>query len=202
MDSPYPLTEELRSYARGDRKSVNPLVEEILPRMKRIAASKLNRERAAIPVTPTDLVGEVWAGSLHRGRWQIENRNQFFAIVGLAMQNVLTDMARRRLAERRGNGAIHVSLEMVTAADQPTAANAEEVVLIGLLLEQLARENERVAAVVRSHYVAGYSLEEIASESGLTLRQVRHLWHKGKLWLAKRLASQRPCFKPGPPDPG
>jgi len=202
MDSPYPLTEQLRSYASGSRESVDAMVEEILPRMKRIAASKLSREHAGIPVTPTDLVGEAWAGGLHRGRWQIENRRHFFAIVGLAMQNVLTDMARRRLAERRGSGAAHVSLESVTAADQPSAANAEEVILIGILLEQLARENQRVAAVVRSHYVAGYSLEEIARESGLTLRQVRHLWSKGKLWLATRLASKRARFNSDPQDRG
>jgi len=202
MDSTYPLTEQLRSYAGGNRGTVDALVREILPKMKRIAASKLRRERDGHPMTPTELVGEVWASNLHRCHWEIKDRNHFFSIVGLTMQNALTDLARRRLAERRGKGAPHISLDSISIREQPSVANAEQVIEIGILLEKLAIEDKRVAAIVQWHYVAGFSLEEIASETGLTLRQVRHLWHKGKKWLAARMVSRKSAPKPRPEDPG
>ena len=201
MDSPTSLTERLRSYATGDRNSANVLILEIFPRLRRIAAAKLKSEQAGTQVTPTDLVGEVWATSLHRGYGQVENREHFFSIVGKAMQNVLTDMARKRLAARRGKGASHVSLESVSEIEEPMAVSAEQIVILGQLLDQLAKKDAQVALIVQLHYLAGFSLEEIVAETGLTLRQVRHRWQKGKEWLAIRLASGPSQFRPKPQDP-
>jgi len=100
-------------------------------------------------------------------------------------------MARRRLAARRGKGALHLSLEELLPGEQPAAADAEQVLSIGMLMEALEKTDAKVAFVVRTHYIVGFSLEEIAAETGLTLRQVRHRWEKGKVWLATRLLPRR-----------
>jgi DNA-directed RNA polymerase specialized sigma24 family protein len=39
------------------------------------------------------------------------------------------------------------------------------------------------------HYFAGFTLQEISDVTGLTFRQVRHLWEKGRDWLKDRLRS-------------
>jgi DNA-directed RNA polymerase specialized sigma24 family protein len=73
----------------------------------------------------------------------------------------------------------------------PAVPSAEQVLAVGMLFEELEKVNPKAAFVVHIHYVVGFSLEEIAVESGLTFRQVRYLWKKGEAWLAKRLHSQR-----------
>jgi DNA-directed RNA polymerase specialized sigma24 family protein len=38
------------------------------------------------------------------------------------------------------------------------------------------------------HYFAGFTLEETAEITGLTLRQLRHRWEKTRTWLQMRLS--------------
>jgi RNA polymerase sigma factor (TIGR02999 family) len=190
MSAANSLTEQLRLYASGHKEVGDSLLRAILPRLRQIASRRLSREYAA-PVTPTELIDETWLAGLHQGRWKIENREHFFGIASLAMENVLTDMARRRLAQCRGKGAVHLSLDDLAPGQQPATANAEEILAISMLMEELAKKDAKVAFVVRMHYIVGFSLEEIAKETGLTLRQVRHRWEKGKVWLASRLNSRR-----------
>ena len=184
------LTGRLRLYSGGDRSVADAMFQEIFPRLREIAARRLSRERSAPPVTPTELIGETWLSSLHRGRWTIDNREHFFAIAGLAMEHVLIDMARKRLAQRRGKGALHLSIEEISPSQQPVSAGPEQVLAIAMLLGKLESVDAKSAFVVRMHYVAGFSLQEIADHSGLTLRQVRHRWEKGRVWLASRLLRQ------------
>jgi RNA polymerase sigma factor (TIGR02999 family) len=186
MQSPQSLTGQLQLYFNGEREGGDSIVREIMPRLREVAARKLGRQGNRI--TPSELIGETWLTRIHQGRWKIDDREHFFAIAGLAMEHVLTDMARRRLAARRGSGAVHVPLDEVSPCHQPIAANAEQVVAIGILMAQLAEVDEMCAAIVRAHYFVGFSLEEIAERTGLSLRQVCHRWEKGKLWLATRLA--------------
>jgi RNA polymerase sigma factor (TIGR02999 family) len=189
MPAEVSLTGQLRLYSNGSREGADSMFREILPRLREIAARKLSKERFLAPLSPTELIGETWLASLRRGRWKIENREHFFSIVGLAMENVLTDMARRRLAQRRGKGVVALSLDDLSPGQQPSSAEAEQVLAISMLLEKLARADASAANVVRLHYLAGFSLEEIAHQTGSSLRQVRHRWEKGKLWLAKRLTA-------------
>ena len=188
------LTGQLRLYSNGHQEGVDPLLREILPRLREIAARKLSNERFNAPVSPTELVDETWLASLRRGKWKIENREHFFGIAGRAMEQVLTDMARKRLAQRRGKGAVHLSIDDVEPNGKPPVADAEQILFITMLMEKLAEADAAVADVVRMHYFVGFSLEEIAEQSGLSLRQVRHRWEKGKVWLATRLAPRQPRF--------
>jgi RNA polymerase sigma factor (TIGR02999 family) len=186
MQSADSLTGQLRLYASGHTEYGNSLLLEILPRLRQIAKRKLLRERYP-SFTPTELIGETWLKRLHRGGWKIENRTHFFNIASRGMKFVLADAARKRLTGTRGRGVEHVPIEDAALNLSSDAPSAEQVLAISMLMEQLENVNPAVASIVHLHYVAGFELEEIASETGLTLRQVRHRWHKGKVWLAKRL---------------
>jgi RNA polymerase sigma factor (TIGR02999 family) len=201
MQSARSLTGQLRLYSSGDREAGESVVREILPRLREIAASRLSRRGGGNAMTPTDLIGETWLSRLHYGRWKIESREHFFSLAGLAMEQVLTDMARRRMAQRRGSGAAHLSIDDLSPCRQPASADAEQVLAISLLMEQLAKADPLTADIVRAHYYVGYGLDEIARESGLSLRQVRHRWEKGKLWLASRLGQPSAAVKKTAPNP-
>ena len=190
MDTLNSLTGQLRLYSSGSKEGEDSLVREILPRLRQIASRRLLRERYA-PFTPTELIGETWLTRLQRGGWRLESREHFFRIASRAMKNVLTDTARKHLAQIRGNGALHFSFEEVTQAPESAVPSVEEVLSIAMLLHTLEKENPKVALVVHLHYIVGFGLDEIAAETGMTIRQVRYRWNKGKVWLATQLHARK-----------
>src|ERR1700694_3056381 len=181
------LTEQLRRYSGGDEQIADAVLREILPRLHQIAVRELRRERHIAPLSATELIHEVWLRNLRRGGWQIESREHFYAFAALAMRHALVDMARNRLAGRRGEGKTPLSLEDNNVPILAGGSDPETIVHIGMLMEQLERKDREVARVVDMHYFAGFTLEEIAEITGLTFRQVRHRWGKGRDWLKDRL---------------
>ncbi len=184
------LTAQLRLYSEGFRELGDSIFEQILPRLRQIAARKLARRNSGCEITPNDLVDETWLTRFHKGKWDIEDREHFFGIAGKAMQQALIDLARKEMAARRGGNAEHVSFQELIPTHQPIDANPEQVLVIGMLLDRLEKEDPLTALVVRERHVSGFELQEIAIASGLSLRQVRYRWEKGRVWLASRLGGQ------------
>lgn len=190
MEGAVSLTEQLRAFSGGDRKAAEDVLREILPTLHQIAVRNLRRERYAAPVSPTELINEVWLRHMHKGGWQIRNREHFYAIAGCAMRCVLVDYARSRLALKRG--AMDAAIRLDDSVPEPAdTASAEQIVEIGLLMEKLGQAHPKSLRIVDLHYFAGFSFEEIAEITGLSPRQVRHLWDQGRNWLKNRTKPRR-----------
>jgi len=185
MDRSDSLTKQLQSFSEGDREIAESILREVLPTLHQIAVRELKRERYIAPLSPTELINEVWLRSLRKGGWQINSREHFYAIAALAMRRVLVDFARQRLAHRRGDGEKTYSLDEGFPLAQ--TSDAETIVQMGMLMERLEKAIPEAARIVDMHYFAGFTLQEIAELSGLTFRQVRHLWERGRDWLKDRL---------------
>jgi RNA polymerase sigma factor (TIGR02999 family) len=140
-----------------------------------------------VPLAPTELVNEVWLRNLRRGGYQIRDRNHFYAIAARAMRLFLVDMARSAMAQSRGSGLHQVVFDEANYGHHPVTANHAEMLEFGLLLEKLEAKDPAAARVVDLHHIVGFTLEEIAENTGLTLRQVRHRWQKGSDWLKRHL---------------
>src|ERR1035438_10924896 len=97
MDGSISLTEQLQMFMRGDTAATDALLREVLPRLHEIAVRELKRERYVAPLSKTELIHEIWIGSLSRGGWQVRDRGHFFALACLAMRRGLVDLARKRL---------------------------------------------------------------------------------------------------------
>lgn len=187
MQAAASLTQQLRAYSAGDRNMAEAILLEVFPKLHQIAASHLQNERYCAPVSPTELINDVWVRHLHKGGWSIESRQHFYSIAGQAMRRVLVDYARSRLALKRGGFDEPLSLDVAAYAEPVDTERAEQVVEIGLLMEKLALAHPKSARIVDLHYFAGFSLEEIAQITGLSPRQIRHLWTKGRDWLRDRM---------------
>jgi RNA polymerase sigma factor (TIGR02999 family) len=183
------LTERLQLFMQGDSAVVEALLHEVLPKLHQIAIRELKRERYVAPLSKTELIHEVWLGSLSKGGWQIRDQGHFYALASLAMRRVLVDLARKRLAVRRGAGETTLSLDESGSLLGTSARDAQQIVEIGILMERLEAKDPDAARMVDMHYFSGFTLEEIASETGLTIRQVRSRWEKGLKWLKKMLQS-------------
>jgi hypothetical protein len=105
------LTEQLQRFSGGDRIIAQEVLTAILPKLHQIAVGQLRRERFYAPVTPTELINEVWIRSLRKGGWKIKDREHFYAIAARAMRQVLVDFAQNRLAESRGSGELPSPLD-------------------------------------------------------------------------------------------
>src|SRR5580698_5788546 len=105
------LTERLQLFMQGDSTVVDALLDEVLPKLREIAFRELKRERYMAPISRTELVHEVWISALSKGVWSIRDRGHFYALISLAMRRVLVDMARKRLAVRRGGGETTLPLD-------------------------------------------------------------------------------------------
>jgi RNA polymerase sigma factor (TIGR02999 family) len=181
------LTERLQLFMRGDATVVDSLLDDILPQLHEIAIRELRRERYAAPVSKTELIHELWIRSLAEGGWQIRNQGHFYALISLAMRRVLVDLARKRLAARRGGGEAALSLEESGALLSTSVEDAQQIVEIGILMERLEAEHPEAARMVDMHYFSGLSMDEIAGKTGLTPKQVRKRWETGQKWLKRML---------------
>jgi len=176
------LTKRLREYFGGNAENIDALLREVLPKLRQIAARELQREQIYAPVSPTELIHEIWLRNLSRASWTIRDQGHFYAIASLAMRRVLTDMARKRLADRRKGEETSLStkeFEAVNASDRDAGQIAE----IGMAMDRLEKELPDSARVIDMHYFAGFTFVEIAATNKLTVRQVRLRWEKGIKWL-------------------
>ena len=178
------LTDRLTQLLRGDQSIADSVLREIMPRLRAIAHRELDKERFCRPLESVELVNETWLASIRKGRWHIESRDHFYSIAGRAMQQVLVRMARERETQKR-KGTVH--LEEVQEPLKSNSATPEEVITVSLLLDRLRSYDPAAAEMVSMHYVLGMSLEDAAQKKGLTLRQARHRWQKGKMWMVKHL---------------
>jgi RNA polymerase sigma factor (TIGR02999 family) len=189
MSGPHSLTEQLRRFSGGDRLIAQEVLTAVMPKLHQIAVGQLKREHYHAPVTPTELINEVWIRNLRKGGWQIKDREHFYAIAARAMRQVLVDFARNRLAQSRGSGELPQSLEQHHHEVRDTRNVApEKVIEISDLIDKLEQNDPATARVVEMHHFAGFSLEEIAEVTKLSPRQVRHRWEKGRDWLKDRLS--------------
>jgi RNA polymerase sigma factor (TIGR02999 family) len=183
------LTERLQLFMRGDSAVADALLREVLPKLHDIAVRELRKEHYIAPLSKTELIHEVWLRSLSKRGWQVRDRGHFFALASLAMRRILVDLARARLAERRGGGAVTLPIEEFGDALGSPVDNAQQIVEVGDLMERLELRDPDAARMVDMHYFSGFTLEEISKETGLTFRQVRSRWERGLKWLKRAVRS-------------
>jgi hypothetical protein len=103
------------------------------------------------------------------------------AIAAQAMRHLLIEMARARVASKRGGGAEHVDLDEFEIAQ---THDAEELLEIDDLLRRLEADQPQQAAVVACRFFAGLSEEETATALALSTRTVQREWARAREWLA------------------
>jgi RNA polymerase sigma factor (TIGR02999 family) len=119
------------------------------------------------------------------GRLSITDSVHFRRWAGRAMRSVIVDMARRRLAERRGGGLERI---IVTGSLPVAAPETEDFILrIHDALDTLSAVDPRAAEVVQLRYFAGMTEPEVAEALGSSERTVRRDWEKARLLLAEML---------------
>src|SRR5262249_31793158 len=114
----------LAAVEEGDREAPGKLLELVYTELRRLAASKMAREAPGQTLQPTALVHEASPKALVReaglrlvgANVKFETRAPFFPSPAEAMRRILTDGARRKLAQRHGGGHPQVDADAVEIA--------------------------------------------------------------------------------------
>lgn len=168
--------------------TVAELAPLLYPELRRAARGIRAGVRAGETLQTTALIHEAYLKLARSSGWQ--SRGHFLAAAALAMRQVLVDDARARLTQRRGEGAVPLSLDSIAAQNVAAEAEPDErVVAVGEALERLARLNPRLAQVVECRYYAGYTEAETALALAVNERTVRRDWVKARAWLYQELGA-------------
>lgn len=168
----------LGAAGHGDRKALEDLYELVYGELRTMAESGMRRERAGHTLQPTALVNEVYLRLTGEESWQ--NRRHFFGAAAQAMRRVLVDHARKKQADKRGDG-----LERVTLSDLDVSAPEADldVLAVNDALEVLAVEDPRLSEVVTLRFFAGMSIEDTARALDRSPATVKRDWAFARAWL-------------------
>lgn len=168
----------------GSAEAYDDLFSLIYEELRRLAYSKLSRERNDITLTETALVHETYMKIADQQSLDVEDKSHFMAIAARCMRQILIDHARKKKREKRGGDQ-----ERVTYIDELFKARhqAEELIDIDDKLKELARLNERLAQVVDLRFFGGLSIYHTAQALGVSESTVKRDWSKARGWLYKEL---------------
>ncbi len=194
--SPAPNAEQvtgwLEAAGRGDRDAFDAAFAGVYAELRRLAG-RVRQGRASDTMSATALVHEAYfklARSVGAGEApQWIGRQAFFRVAARAMRQVLANAARDRLSDKRGGGALPVTLDDQLGIP---AVSAEQVVAVDDLLQRLESLDERQARVVECRFFAGLSVEETAEALGISTPTVQRDWRSARAWLARALDEGTP----------
>ena len=179
-------TAVVQALAAGDPSAAGRLFPLVYAELKAVAARRLAAQRANHTLQATALVHEAYVRLIDQTGVQWKDRAHFFAVAAKAMRQILTDHARRKLADKRGGDWQRVTLENVGAG----SAAEVDVLTIDELLGQLAEADERKHRIVELRFFAGLSVDEIAEIMGLSKTTVESEWRATRAWLAAELGRE------------
>jgi RNA polymerase sigma factor (TIGR02999 family) len=152
----------------------------IYAELRQMAGAKMASEPAGLTFQATELVHEAWMRLSKAGHWK--NRGHFFGTASEAMRRILIDQARRRLALRRGSGAVHESVDEI---DLPAPGPDEEVLAVDEALAALEQADPDLATLVKLRYFTGLTIEEVAEVLGISEATTKRRWAYARAWLAQ-----------------
>jgi RNA polymerase sigma factor (TIGR02999 family) len=183
------ITRVLAALRAGEAQAGDRLFALVYEELRRAAGRLMAAERPGHTYNPTDLVHEAWlrlglAGANGARALPAVDRTHFLGITVRAMRQVLVDHARRRVAQKRGAGAIRVTLG---DGDGASRTSPEELLALFDALEKLGELDGRLRQVVEYRFLAGLTEEETAEALGVTTRTVQRDWVKARAWLYRQL---------------
>ncbi len=145
------------------------------------AARKMAGEAHSQTLQPTALVYEAWLRLTGAGDQTWQNRAHFHGAAAEAMRRILIERARRRLAAKRGSGAMPLDVDEI---EIPSPASDDDNLLrVNEALEKFTAIDSRKAELVKLRYFIGLNFEETAAALGIAVPTVKQWWAYARAWL-------------------
>lgn len=179
------VTDLLRQVREDDRSAMDAVFALVYADLRQMAQRRLAHDAPVTLLDATSLVHEAYLRLQQVGHIDLANRVVFMAYAARVLRSVIVDFARKRVAQRRGGEAVHMTLT-TEGADQ-LGADDTDIVRVDEALQALADTDPRLRSVVEMRYFGGFSEREIADALGVTERTVRRDWQRARLLLSVAL---------------
>jgi RNA polymerase sigma factor (TIGR02999 family) len=179
------VTELLLAWGRGDRVALDELVPLVHQELRRLARLQLRGERNNHTLQTTALVNEAFIRLVDLRRIQWQDRANFLSLSARLMRRILVDHARSRNYQKRGGGALNLTLDDIVVA---SPARGADLVALDDALEGLARVDPRKSQVVELRFFGGLSVEETAEALEVSPETVLRDWRLAKVWLLREVS--------------
>jgi len=182
--SPQEVTQLLADWGKGDRSALDKLLPLVHSELRRIAQRQMSQERPGHTLQATALVNEAYLKLAGQQGFDWQNRAHFFAVCAQVMRHILIDHARAHARDKRGGGAVKVSLNdaLVVVEDQTA-----HFIALDEALRVLERLDPQKGKIVELRYFGGLSVEEAAEVMNISPRTVRREWQRAKAWLYRMM---------------
>jgi RNA polymerase sigma factor (TIGR02999 family) len=180
------VTQLLVAWGDGDQTALDKLMPLVYDELHRLAHRYMAHERPEHTLQTSALVNEAYVRLIDQrdARWQ--NRAQFFGIAATSMRRILIGYARRRKRNKRGAGAIQISLDETAVLSDERAA---EMIALDEALENLAAVDRRKSQIVELRFFGGLSIDETAEVLKVSPGTVMRDWTLAKAWLRREITA-------------
>ena len=178
------VTQLLVRIESGDSKAASELFPLVYNELRRLASWHMANEKRGQTLQATALVHEAFL-RLVGGDTPIlySGRKGFFSAAAEAMRHILVDVARRKLAQKRGGNVAREDIELESVEiDKP-----DELLAIHDALDAFSAHDSDTAEIVVMHYFGGFSLAEIAEIKGISRATANRKWTYARIWLRANL---------------
>jgi RNA polymerase sigma factor (TIGR02999 family) len=185
---PSDVTRLLMQWSEGNESALDALAPLVYEELRQRARNYLRHERPDHTLQPTALLHEAYLRLAGESLPPLQNRSHFFAIASRAMRQILVDHARRRGADKRGNGVIEVSLDEALV---PSRAENSDLLMLDEALSKLAAFDARKCRVVEMRYFGGCTVEETAEALGVSTITVIRETRVAEAWLRRAIRGEK-----------
>ena len=183
--TPQEITVLLADWGRGDREALDKLAPLVYAELRRIARRQMSRERDGHTLQATALVNEAFIRISGRENLSWQDRAHFYAACAQVMRHILIDHARANARDKRGGGALQISLDEAAALAGGRGAN---FLALDEALRALEVFDPQKGRIVELRYFTGLGIEETAEVLKISPTTVRREWRRAKAWLYRALA--------------
>ena len=178
------VTQLLQRWSTGDQEAAEQALPLVYDELRRIASRELRHERGGHTLQATAIVHEAYMRLVAQPGLEWSSRSQFFAFSAHLIRRILVDHARHRNRAKRGGLAEKITL--VEAADL-ALEKSPDLIALDEALSDLEKVDPRKATVVELKFFAGLTLEEIATQLGISSETVGREWRRARAWLFSAL---------------
>lgn len=177
------VTELLHQVSSGEMNAIEKLFVIVYDKLRLLARIQLSQEFHHITLQQTELVHEAFLKMVDQKSITATDRSHFFGIASRCMRQILVDHARKKSAEKRGG----LNFDATFDEESILFIQANRVLEIDRLLEDLASIDKRMASVVEYKFFGGLKNAQIADILDVSEKTISRDWQHAKGWLYNRI---------------
>jgi RNA polymerase sigma-70 factor (ECF subfamily) len=177
------ITVLLHQWGAGRDEAFQQLLPLAYDRLRMMASSFMRSERPDHTLQPTALVSELYLKLANRQSSDWKDREHFYSFCARAMRWILTDHARKRLAEKR-----NIEMSIPQLSDMPWLGRRQsDISGLDMALWKLESVDPRKASVLELRVYLGATSTETAEVLGLSKATVDRDLTLARVWLFREL---------------